>query len=623
MRKLFRPLQTLTTLALIAVGSAQAPLSELLPDTTLLAVHVSPEGFDATTVSELVGDLDLEPSLDVLKRAFSVIGGELAEEDMFGDLREESPFGELTESCPELSATIHAAVHDLGPSVAAVSFSRFDPEPALVFATRPEDPALAGELVASAVECLDGRSLGSQGESEMWVVGDGGDFPLVLAATGGTFAASSDPDALRAVLRRAEGTGDPGFTDTRIGRLTAGLTSRGVGFSVNLAAVADALEAFRFVASDEEATGALFDRLLATLRVVNGFAWHATVDAGGVLVESVASYDERLAAELGEDELIELLTCAGCRLGAPQLLPRDAVAVSGGVLPVDALVAWLDSWLSSLAELGAVPQGWDVRSAVGDVLGLDLDAALLGWLGDSWHAATLGVLDTDLRGWLQGPPTVVTVPVSSEDSARAGVAMWPTVLARLGDLTEGMSAGTDMEGAFRLDEAVSVREGVYRGVAYTRYRTGPSVDVGVAVFGGHLVIGSPVAALHEAIDVFHGDVVAAGPAWRTYEGLGLGEAEAQAYGVTYAPDLLRGIARVSDLAAGSFASVLWFGLQGAAVSMGSEADLKALPSYDELIGVADAVTAALRTLADRTGPAVGTAELVNGARWSTWRLPLR
>src|SRR5690606_19670694 len=130
--KLFRPLQTLTTLALLAVGSAQAPLSELLPDTTLLAVHVSPEGFDATTVSELVGDLDLEPSLDVLKRAFSVIGGELAEEDMFGERREESPFGELTESCPELSATIHAAVHDLGPSVAAVSFSRFDPEPALV-----------------------------------------------------------------------------------------------------------------------------------------------------------------------------------------------------------------------------------------------------------------------------------------------------------------------------------------------------------------------------------------------------------------------------------------------------------------------------------------------------------
>ncbi|HEX7002021.1 MAG TPA: hypothetical protein VF164_10055, partial [Trueperaceae bacterium] len=216
-----------------------------------------------------------------------------------------------------------------------------------------------------------------------------------------------------------------------------------------------------------------------------------------------------------------------------------------------------------------------------------------------------------------------TVPVSSEAAARAGAALWPALLTRLGDLTEDMSSGTDLEGAFRLDQAVSVRDGAYRGVAYTRFRTGPSVDVGVGVFGGHLVIGSPVGALHEAIDVFQGDAAAAGPAWRTYEGLSLGPAAAQAYDVTYAPDFLRGIAQVSDLAAGSVASVLWFGLQGAAMSMGSDADLDALPSYDELIGAADAVTTALRTLADRTGPAVGTSELVNGARWSTWRLPLR
>src|SRR5690606_15636409 len=312
-----------------------------------------------------------------------------------------------------------------------------------------------------------------------------------------------------------------------------------------------------------------------------------------------------------------------CQSGDPTLLPQDAVALSGGMLPLGAFVDWVDSWLASVSDIGGVPEGWDLRTAVAELLGVDADVAALGWLGDSWHAATLDVLDTDLRGWVQGLPKLITIPVSSEQAAREGLDQWPTLLRSLGDLTQDMGAGTEIEGLFRPQDAVSVRGSSYRGIPYTRYRTGPAVDVGVAVFGGHLVFGLPAASLHAAVDVYLGDGPAAGRAGRTFEGLDLTAGDIKAYDVTLTSEFLTGLAEISDLAAGPIASALWFGVQGAAMAADVEVEPSDLPTYDELIGLADVVTEALQILGARTGPAIGTTELVDGARWSTWRLPLR
>lgn len=46
-------------------------------------------------------------------------------------------------------------------------------------------------------------------------------------------------------------------------------------------------------------------------------------------------------------------------------------------------------------------------------------------------------------------------------------------------------------------------------------------------------------------------------------------------------------------------------------------------TYDDLLGLVDLFTEALELVADRTGVAVGTTEVVDGAAWTTWRLPLR
>ena len=284
--------------------------------------------------------------------------------DVTGGLDDLDLLGDLAGQCPDLAVALEEALEDFGPTVVGVSVSRFDPEPAVMFATRPGDPSLSGSLLAATVGCAEVQALGTEGDIDFWVVGDGGDFPLVLADADGTLVVASDPDVLRGMIRRAVGGGEAGLGATRIGRLSGGMTSRGLGLTVNLAAAADALEAFRFVAPEGSGTNVLFDRVLNTLRVVNGFAWHATVDAGGVLVESVSSFDARLAEEVGEAELLELLTCAACDLGEPALLPRDAVSLSGGVLPLGAAVDWVDSWLASVADVGGVPEGWDLRAAL-------------------------------------------------------------------------------------------------------------------------------------------------------------------------------------------------------------------------------------------------------------------
>lgn len=610
----------LVVLAAAALSSspaarAQPSVASLLPETTVLALHASPEGVDASTLASLLDDLDVERAADALRKLGALIEGaaDLAE------ATEDGPLDELAAECPELADALEAAGRAFGPTAVGVSVSRFDPVPDLVLASRPAHDGAAEGLVAAAVECFGGTVLGREGTADVYLLFDGTDLPLLAAASEGFVVVSTDPELVRGALRRAHGSSEPGFATTRLGALSRAMTARGVGVSLNLAAAADALELYRGLFGEAPEAGPVLDRFVTTLRVLGGYAWHATVDSGGVVVESVAAYDARLAAEAGEGELLGLLTCDGCELGAADLLPPDAVALSGGVLPLRAFVAWLDSWLADLRAAGLVDA--DLRGLVARLLGVDLDAALLDWVGDSWHVATLDVIATDARSWLQGAPSVLAVPVASEDEARRGVALWLEALRRVGELGEGLAEGAPVD--LRLGGAVAVRERSYRGVDYVRVRAGTSLDLGVGVLGGHLLLARPAASLHAVIDVYLGSYRPVGRAWQTYESLALEGTAVDGYRIADVPAFLRGLAQVTDLAAGPLATAAWLGASGVAGELERDAGPDELPTYDELIALADVVTEALELLADRTGVAIGTTELRGGARFTTWRLPLR
>ncbi len=613
-------------LAATAPALAQPTVASLLPETTVLALHASPEGVDASTLASIVRDLDLEAAGAAARRLAALYGaaaGMGEELEGGGDM---GPFGDLAASCPDLAGALEAAAHSFGPTAVGVSVSRFDPMPDVVAVMRPARPDLAASLVAAAVDCLDGTSMGREGDADVYLLADGSDLPLVMGEAAGFVVVATDPELARGALRRAQGSREASFATTRLGALSSALTARGLGVTLNLAAAADAVELYRGLLGEAPGAGTLLDRFVTTLRALGGFAWHATVDVGGVVVESVGAFDARLAEEAGDDELAALLTCLGCETSPPDLLPRDAVALSGGAFSVGALVDWLDSWLADAREAGLA--GDDLRGSLEGLLGVDPGATLLDWVGGSWNVAWLDVLATDARPWLQGLPAVVAVPVTSEEDARRGVRLWLDALSNLERVGEGLAEEAGAPAGLGLEGAVAVRERAYRGVDYVRLRSGPTFDLGVAVFGRHLVLGWPAASLHEAIDAYLGSPQVTGVAWRTYESLGLdGGNGVVGYRITDAPAFLRGLAQVSDLAAGPLATAGWLGARGAAAALGeddrSAVDPEDLPTYDDLLALGDVVTQALEALADRTGVAVGTTELRGGARWTTWRLPLR
>src|SRR5690606_5185533 len=280
---------------------------------------------------------------------------------------EQDLLAELAAVCPEAAAAVEDGGGVFGPTVVGVTLSRFDPVPGVVAATRPPQPGLAERLVAAVAACFGSGSLGFEGDAEIHLLLDASDLPLVIAAADGFVVLATDPDDLRGALRRAQGAREPSLLTTRVGSLSRGLTSRGLGVTLNLAAAADGLALYRGLLGEAPEAGPLLDRFLTTLEIVGGFAWHATVDAGGVVVESV------------EPELLALLTCDGCRLSEPALVPRDAVARSGGAFSARAFVAWLDTWFADLARAGLLDD--DLRGAWRSLTGVDLDEALLDWVG--------------------------------------------------------------------------------------------------------------------------------------------------------------------------------------------------------------------------------------------------
>src|SRR5699024_9014423 len=153
------------------------------------------------------------------------------------------------------------------------------------------------------------------------------------------------------------------------------------------------------------------------------------VDSAGMVLNSVVVTDDRY----GESELAELLLPAAQPLAAPNLVPAGVATLSVGRASLQGYVAWLDSWLAAAApyladdlnlrsdEAASWSGSVDVRSLARSQLGLNLDTALLDWVGSSWQAATFEEPVTDLVPYLTGQRGVLIVPVTSEAAARRGL----------------------------------------------------------------------------------------------------------------------------------------------------------------------------------------------------------
>ncbi|TVR91461.1 MAG: hypothetical protein EA416_09675 [Trueperaceae bacterium] len=533
------------------------PLEALLPSTTVAAFYVGPTSGDLGVLEDALAGLDTDTATDTLQRLMLLIDGEAfdldGELDLGGMLRDE-----IALECPAIEAVWDddATSGLFGPGVLAISVSPFNPLPGVIALLRPADAGYAGALQDTLLGCLPAGPTFTQDDVTLYVIGDGSDLPLVVARIDDTFVAATDPDLVRAAVRLARGSDEPNHLDTVVGASASALMDGGLGVSVDFGALAAGLQSITGMLVGDPAEAAVLDRALESLASLGGMAGRLTIDQAGLRFDGFAAPD----ATAGDAALAALVACEDCSVGVGALLPAGAVSTGGWYVDLRAGVAYLDGWLADLAPL--IGEELDVRSLAREG-GLDLDALLLDWIGDRWHTAQLDVLGTDLRSWIVGPGTVMTVPVASEAAALAGLAGWRALLEGDG---APMAAGAIDELMFMVDPfgpgasglfpeggLLSVREMTYRGVAFERWRVGPTTDVGFAVIDSHLVAAMPASALHAVIDVHLGaDAVLAdavlGPQLRALPG------NAVAFEVADPSRQLHALADFSDMLAAPLAT---------------------------------------------------------------------
>lgn len=613
----------------LSLTFAQRSLTDLLPDTTVLAVELTPQQFDPGVLHGLLAELDTAEAERVWGEYEKLLSGFMGSSPFesssvmqeFEAMREE-----FIAECPALWSAVEEAAGREWSAALGVSVSRFDPEPDLLFVTQAASRSLSAQVLAGMITCFDGRRLGVEGSSPIYLFADGSEFPLLVAEVGGALVASSDPDLLRGTIRRANGSGEPALSDSRIAGYASQLDPAGMKVTLNLVAVADTLAGLRGAVPPEALQ--LFDRLGTTLRVVNGVAWAVSADTDAVVVNSVSAWDAALAGSSGEESLLAMLSCAECALPTASF-PVHAVAVEAGAFPLNALVDWVDTWLDDLVEADVLSgdEDFSVRGAFAEATGVDLGTALLDWVGGSFQSYTTGVYDTDLANWLMGLPTVTTVEVASEEAAWRGVHAWLAIAENVSSMAGQMMDPNDPANTFRgFEQAVSVQELEYQGIDYLRVRTAPNLDVGVAVVNDHLVVASPVGALFEAIDGGRLGLPIVDRAARITDIAGIGNAAGAngklvGYSVIATPAFLQGLGSVAELASSGIATGLWLGGIGAAEELPAGSEVVP-PSYSDALVLTDLLVDALELMTGKFGMASGTAVIDNDARWTTWQVPL-
>ena len=509
-------------LAPFAVAQTHDALDRAAPPSALLALGFAPDGGVPQGLVDALDALDWEGAGATLARL-----GELLGDEAFGaggGMDADALRAGLAETC----APAADALTDVDPmdllvdGLLTVSIAPFAPAPQALAIARTSDAAVAGALQDALVGCFGGPTFDQDGVA-LHVLGDGGDLPLVVARVGDLFFAGTDPNLVRGAIRRTNGADEPSLADGPLGAARAQLAPGGLDLAFDAGALADVLEGLSGSLPPE--ANPLVVRAVAALRTLGAGAVRAAWDDQGLRFEQVLVVPD----DAPDAALARLLTMAP-RAGRPLWLPVDASAVASNHLPLRAWIDYVDTWLADLEPLTGVRA--DVRGLAADFLDLDLDAALLGWVGETVHTVTLEPLGTDLRGWVYGPATVVMVPVADEAAARAGIQLLgPGLLRAFAGLTQ-LDAGPSMDpfGAdpFAADpsgldalfgtDSVAVDAITIGGIDADRIRMGPTLDLAVAVVDGHLVLATPPAALEALLAARAGDAdLLSGPAgapWR-------------------------------------------------------------------------------------------------------------
>jgi hypothetical protein len=370
-RSCFQLRAALLTLLLVATAPAQS-LRDLLPADAVVVLGIEGGAGAAERLTPLTDPwtgVTLEEGLLAL---LGLAGGSFGDRDALATIFDLDPQTLLGEA-----------------AYLVVSVNPFNPFPALTLLAQIDEATSAHFDALLAQALATGARAQREGAIDFVLVGpEVLGWPFAAVRDGDLLALSSNPDALRAVLRRRQGSSEPNLLQSPGASHTLAHLGDGV-----LLAYLDPFGLARAITPI--ATGLGFDRsvqrLLQALRTAGPVAGVLRLEAESIVTHSLQRIDD----ERGDRALQDLLRHTPLSLDAAlRYLPEHASSVS--LQPTDPQGAWayLTLLARELPELGVPDLGRTIR----DLFGIDLATSLFAWTTPGLVSVQLPTSDADPLG---------------------------------------------------------------------------------------------------------------------------------------------------------------------------------------------------------------------------------
>ena len=460
-------------LAIVSGAMAQS-LRSLLPADTVAAIGV--QGLSQQQAK-------IQPFIDEFER----LGVGKAFQDAFASTEKQA---EQSAKLPNLSQ-LPKELQGLGPldvigreAYLAVAMSQGNPVPAVVFVARVDAKAqqAAAKLISEQAKLSTVQKL-TEGSLTFYVEtvdnGDGTTTQVAYAQDGALVALSNNPDVLRGVLRRQQGSNEPAFTDSAGYKAT--LATLGDGQVVTYVALSPVAGTVQPLVA-AQGMDALAQRLSAALETIGTSAGVSRITATGIESQDV----RKLGASSKDPALFAMLSSTAPASTDPlKFVPSDAISVSSSSLNLGDWWNYLGGLVASAPQLGIT----DLNQFVQGMAGVDLQKDLFAWAGP--NVATIstptpapqqaGMPSSDLLG-----ASVFVLKSKDDKAAAAGLSDLFTKLA------SQLASFTNPSGNGAAPQAETHQVG---NLTVTSYPLAPGVTLSTTVVDGHAFLATSSTAL--------------------------------------------------------------------------------------------------------------------------------
>lgn len=471
--------------------------------------HIASFLMETGALEEL--DVDYDAML-MLEELFNTLSEEPEELDMNARLDEfimtmsEGEVG-LADVCQPIADMDLAGFSLVGEeALLTVSVNQFSPMPSVTALTRfaEDDVALVQEVQQALITCITAE-MGDdavveleQDDVPLYVLGDGGDMPILMGNVEGVFFVGTNPDSLRAVVRLAQGSDEDSYANGALFQSQAQFTqAKGIGLAVDFNAIANVAEGLGFMLIEDEVSEYLFNRGIAVLRTLNQASGQLVISEEGIISESAL----KVNPEGGDEALAALALCEDCTVSIPEFLPAHSTSAGAQHLAFEPFFDYLQGWLDGLEPL--VDEELDLKAMANEV-GIDLDTLLFDWVGDTIVSAQFEPTAASLASLVYNPESALLIKVKDKEAAQAGRQAWGNVMPQIIEFLSMLEEMDSEFEVFSLYGDVAHEASEYRGYAIDRYRWSFNFDVSIFyVEDGddmYLAIASPFDTAEAFID---------------------------------------------------------------------------------------------------------------------------